>query len=99
MYGTVARMRVRPGAHDQLLQQLRDFEAIHVPGFVATYVYQTDADPNDYYMAVLFETKAAYDANAESAEQNARYQQMRALLESDPEWHDGVVVSGGAGAG
>ena len=92
MYGTVARLRIKPGAASQLDQNLQDFKALNVPGFLATYIYQMDADPNEVYMAVIFENKATYDANAQSPAQDARYRQMRALLESDPEWHDGAVT-------
>ena len=98
MYGTVARMQVKPGAKDQLTQQLHDFEALHIPGFIASYLYQMDTDPNDYYMAVIFETKESYVANAQSPEQDARYGQMRALLTSDPEWHDGAITAVNASA-
>jgi quinol monooxygenase YgiN len=93
MYGTIARMQVKPGAEQALQQQLRDFEALKVPGFITTYIYRMDADPNVYYLAVVFESKDAYWANARSPEQAARYQQMRALLASDPEWHDGEIVA------
>ncbi len=93
MYGTVARMRIKQGAEGQLEQQLREFESLKVPGFVTTYVYRMDADPQTHYMAVVFDSKESYVANARSPEQDARYQQMRALLESDPEWHDGEIVS------
>ncbi len=93
MYGTVARMQAKPGAEQQLLQQLRDFEEAKVPGFVMTHVFQMDADPSVLYMAVVFDSKEAYWANARSPEQDARYQQMRALLAADPEWHDGEIVA------
>jgi hypothetical protein len=43
-------------------------------------------------MAVVFADKDAYVANAQSPEQDARYQAMRALMESDPEWNDGEVI-------
>ena len=92
MYGTVARMQIKPGAEGQLEQQLREFESLKVPGFVTTYVYHMDADPQTFYMAVVFDSKESYVANARSPEQDARYQQMRALLDSDPEWHDGEIV-------
>jgi len=98
MYGTVARMRIKPGAEDQLTKELQGFEALKVPGFIASYVYRTDADPHECYMAVMFENKAAYVANAESPEQDARYRQLRALLESDPEWHDGEITASAASA-
>lgn len=95
MYGTVARLRVKPGAESQLQQQMKDFEAVKVPGFVRTYVYRMDADPNDYYMSVIFESKEAYMANAKSPEQDVRYREMLTSLQSEPEWHDGEIVSGG----
>ena len=92
MYGTVARMRIKPGAEGQLNDQMRAFEAAMVPGVVATYVYKMDADPNEYYLATVWESKAAYTANANSPEQHARYQGYRAVLAAEPEWHDGEIV-------
>ncbi len=68
------------------------FEAGQVPGFVATYTYSTDADANDYYLAVVFESREEYWANAQSPEQDARYRQWQPLLEGEPEWHDGEIV-------
>lgn len=101
MYGTVAHMRLKSGMEGQIMQQMKEFEAQHVPGFVTTYCYRMDTDANDYYLAVLFTDKEAYWTNARSPEQDARYHKMRALLESDPEWHDGEVayVSKGAAVG
>lgn len=93
MYGTIARMQVKPGAEQQLQQLNQDYAKENVPGFLATYVYQSDKDPNEYYLAVLFESKDAYWANARSPEQDARYRQMRDLLAADPEWHDGEIVA------
>jgi quinol monooxygenase YgiN len=93
MYGTVARMRAKPGVEAQLADQMRAFEQAHVPGSVVTYVYRMDADPNEYYLAVVFSDKAAYVANANSPEQDVRYRQLLALLEGPPEWHDGEIIS------
>ncbi|MGD9894644.1 MAG: putative quinol monooxygenase [Dehalococcoidia bacterium] len=91
MYGTIARMQVKLGAETELVALSRAFEG-QIPGHLGTYVYRSDADPNVYWMAVAFTDKAAYHANAQSPEQDARYQQMRALLAADPEWHDGAIV-------
>lgn len=96
MYGTVARLRVKPGAEAQVTQQMRDFAALRIPGCIQTYLYQMDADPRECYLVVLFESKEAYWANARSPEQDARYQDMLAVLEGPPEWHDGAVMSGGS---
>jgi heme-degrading monooxygenase HmoA len=93
MYGTVARMRIKPGMEEQLLEFDRKELAVNIPGFTGEYIYRMDADPTVYYLVVVFESKEAYGANASSPEQDARYQEMRALLESDPEWNDGEVVA------
>jgi heme-degrading monooxygenase HmoA len=92
MYGTVARYRLKPGMEGQLIELAREFEAAQVPGFVASYAYRMDADPNNYYLAVVFESREAYVVNADSPEQDARYRQMLSLLEHAPEWHDGEIV-------
>jgi len=92
MYGTVARMRAKPGTGEQLKALAAEYEDIEVPGFVASYVYRLDDNPDDYYMAVLFEDRESYRRNAEDPAQDTRYRKMRALLEADPKWHDGEVI-------
>jgi hypothetical protein len=43
-------------------------------------------------LVVGFESKEAYRANAESPEQNARYEQYVQLLDGPPEWNDGEIA-------
>jgi antibiotic biosynthesis monooxygenase (ABM) superfamily enzyme len=92
MYGTVARMRIKPGMEQPLAEQLEEFDSLGVPGFVRSTIYKLDAGGDEYMVAIAFETKDAYVANAESPEQDARYQKMRELLDSDPDWNDGEIV-------
>jgi heme-degrading monooxygenase HmoA len=92
MFGTVARIRVKPGAEKQLLEMTQEESDLKIPGFIAQYVYRTDNDPREYYLVVLFENRETYFANADSPEQDTRYRRFRALLDDDPEWHDGEVV-------
>ena len=96
MYGTIGHLRIKPGMEGQfrqlLQEQARAFETGLVSGFVASYAYRMDADPNDYYVAAVFEGREAYWANAQSPEQDARYRQWLPLLEGEPEWHDGEIV-------
>ena len=92
MYGTIARMRLKPGMEKQLLEQFHIFESARVPGSVTVYWYRMDTNPNEYYLAAVFSSKEAYQANAESPEQDARYRQMLSLLEGEPEWHDGEII-------
>ena len=92
MYGTVARMQVKPGAEEQFAGLAEEFEGLSIDGHLGTYVYRSDAEPNVVWLAVAFRDKEAYQRNAQSPEQDARYQKMRALLAADPEWHDGEIV-------
>lgn len=92
MYGTIARMRAKPGAESQLAEQMRIFEAAHIAGAVGSYIYRMDSDPNEYWLAVIFTSKESYVANANAPEQDARYRQLLAFLDGPPEWHDGEIV-------
>jgi heme-degrading monooxygenase HmoA len=104
MYGTVARMRLRPQMESRLREEMQGQMQEGVPGWVASYVYRSDADPDEVFAVILFESREAYWANARSQEQDRRYRRMRDLLQADPEWHDGEIVqaqtaSGAATAG
>jgi heme-degrading monooxygenase HmoA len=94
MYGTVARFSLRPGAEAAMQALVREFDAIDpgIPGFRGELVYRSDRDPSEYYLAVLFDSREAYVANANHPEQHRRYLRLRELLSADPEWHDGEVV-------
>jgi quinol monooxygenase YgiN len=92
MYGTVARMQLKPGNLEKMQALVKEYETLRVPGHVSTVVFQMDKDSNELYMAVAFASKDEYVANANDPAQNTRYQQMIALLAGEPEWHDGEVV-------
>jgi quinol monooxygenase YgiN len=92
MYGTVARMRVKPGMVEKMRDLAGNDAVMKIPGLVSTTVYQMDSDPNALIMAVVFTDKDAYVKNANSPEQNARYEEFVALLEGPPEWNDGEVI-------
>lgn len=92
MYGTVARMRLKPGMEPQMQALMREYESLNVPGHIATAVYKMDADLNEYYMSVVFKDKESYVKNAEDPAQDARFHKMMELLQSEPEWHDGELA-------
>ena len=92
MYGTIARMRVKHGEEARLLALMKDEEELQIPGFLGYVVYRMDKDARELYLAVIFADKESYVANADSPEQDARYRKMVALLEGEPEWHDGEIV-------
>ncbi len=92
MYGTIAQLRLKEGREEALSALIREFEAADVPGAMGEFIYRMDNDPQEYYIAVMFESKEAYFANANSPEQDARYRKMLELVEGEPEWHDGEIV-------
>jgi quinol monooxygenase YgiN len=94
-YGTVAHMRVKPGHEQQLQQMNEEFDRERgrsVRGFLASYVFKTDRDPNEFVLVAVFSDRDTYRANAEDPEQDRWYRQLREHLEADPEWTDGDVV-------
>jgi heme-degrading monooxygenase HmoA len=93
MYGTVAKLRIKPGSEAKLLEltKAEDMTA-NMSGFVSTTIYKLDSDPNEFIMVVLFEDKESYTKNADSPEQDARYREFVQYLEAPPEWQDGEVV-------
>lgn len=90
MYGTIAKMRMKPGG----LEALRDrFEGREPPdGAVASYLFQMDANPSEYYLVAVSESEEAYRASSESPEMHQNYVKMLKWLEGEPEWHDGKIV-------
>jgi heme-degrading monooxygenase HmoA len=91
MYGTIARMQLKPGAEAELRRRSRE-EAPELAGYAFHHVFRTDANPNEIYLVVAFESKEAYTKNAASPEQHQRYQGYRELLTAEPEWHDGEII-------
>jgi antibiotic biosynthesis monooxygenase (ABM) superfamily enzyme len=92
MYGTILRVRMKHGGEEALKALLDEFEARRVPGFIGNYTYRLDADPRVNMTAIVFASKEAYVANANSPEQAALYERMAALFDGEPEWFDGEII-------
>ena len=92
MFGTVARMRVKPGGEMMIQAWINAFSVL-IKGRLSTTIYRSREDERVLWLTVIFEDEAAYRANAESPEQHRRWQQLRSVLEADPEWHDGDVIA------
>ena len=96
MYGTVARLQIKSGQESAFMDYLRYWSRERKPnvkGAVGGYIYTLDADPGIAIMAVVFQDKESYTANAQSPAQDADYQRLRALLTEDPIWEDGEIVA------
>lgn len=92
-YGTVARMRLLPGAEPLFRAQFEALVHEQLPGWLTTTFFQSDQDPLDVWMVVAFESREAYRANAERPNMDALYRRIRGCLATDPEWHDGFLMA------
>ncbi|MBI3648712.1 MAG: antibiotic biosynthesis monooxygenase [Actinobacteria bacterium] len=93
MYGTVARVRVKPENREALLKVFEEQGyQMKVEGFVTSNVlFENEGDVA--WLFAVFEDRASYDRNAGDPGQHERYLEYRALMEEDPEWHDGEIRS------
>jgi quinol monooxygenase YgiN len=92
MYGTVARLVLRPGMRERFVALWRESDAPGFAGRVAEYLYQSDADPDELYLAVVFASEEEYRTNAENPAMDASYPRVRELMAAHPEWHDCAVI-------
>jgi heme-degrading monooxygenase HmoA len=101
MYGTIARFRTRKDVNkEEFKKRMDEFDSAEIPGWVADYIFQTDANSNEFFLVAIFKDKESYQANADDPGQHERYLIFRSFLEEDPEWNDGVILSAtGPGAG
>ena len=92
MYGTVALCHVRPEnlATLQAMAAAEDYR--QVEGYLGTDLLVVDNHPDTVLMVVRFRDQDTYRANGDSADQDARYREFRALMEDDPVWYDGDWV-------
>lgn len=92
MYGTVAKMRVRPENAEKLREVMSRRSEVPMAGYVASHVLMEN-DSDVVWLMAVFEDRETYDRNADDPAMNERYLEYRALLEDDPEWHDGIIES------
>ncbi len=89
MYGTIARMKVKPGMMDKMIAWGKNQDP---PGGGITIALRSDDDPNELFLVALAPDEESYRTRAASPEQHERYLEMIEYLETEPEWNDGVVV-------
>ena len=94
MYGTISRVRVKPGHLQQLLdagaENEREAAGQKGPGFL--FVFKLDRDEDELYMVAIAESKADYQALSESPEMHQQYVRMAEHYEGEPGWFDGQVI-------
>jgi quinol monooxygenase YgiN len=101
MYGTIARLKVKHGQEQNLIDLFNQWEKQRKPqvkGAIGGFLMKPDKGAaGDYIAVAIFKDKQAYMANADDPAQDEWYRKMRDLLTADPAWEDGEYVAGGVG--
>jgi quinol monooxygenase YgiN len=96
MYGTLVRLQVKPG-QDEAVKTLNERwlreRKPEATGFIADYALKSEQNPGEWLVLVIFDSEENYRKNAADPEQHRQYEALRALLESDPEWNDGEILT------
>ena len=95
MYGTIGIFKIQPGQEEAAATCFNSWWADRAPkvdGALGGSLHRNGANPSEFILSVVFDTKEAYEANASSPEQDRWYQGLRALLAGDPRWMDGEVL-------
>jgi quinol monooxygenase YgiN len=95
MFGTVGRMKVKPGKLDDLVKLMGEDQR-DIDGSVAYYMYKVEGKENELIMVVAFRDKESYFKNADDPSQDDSYRKMVALLEGPPTWEDGEIIANGS---
>ncbi len=90
-FGSIFRMAVQPGRKDELKKLMTGQRPTGIKGMRSVHLFDTGGD--EVWGVAVFTNEKSYRDNANSAEQNQRYMEMRRLLQQDPEWHDANVQS------
>ena len=90
-FGSIFRMAVQPGRKEELKKMMTGQRPTAIKGMRNVHLFDTGAD--EVWGVAVFTNEKSYRDNASSPAQNQRYQEMRRLLLSDPEWHDANVQS------
>jgi len=94
MYGTIARFRVKPDVDkEEFKRRMDSFDSSIIEGWIADYIFQSDVDPDEFFLVAIFRDKETYQINADDPKQHERYLVFRSFLVDDPQWNDGTIVS------
>jgi quinol monooxygenase YgiN len=95
MYGSIARWHIKEGKQQELEELVAKVVRDRASAGLAVHVYRSDSDPPEYWVAGVFKSREAYRASSDVPGTASGYQQLRGLMDSDPEWHDGEVIASG----
>jgi hypothetical protein len=94
MYGTVARLPVKPGMAGKLEELVREFEAtLEVDDATDIYLYQAVQGSGDWHLVIASASSPEmYMAAAAALRQQPYSTRLDTLLAGPPEWRDSTIV-------
>jgi len=93
MYGTIFNLRVKDGHEGDLLETMDEHSPPkEIKGAVAWFLMRPVDKNADLVGVVVFESKEAYVANANSQEQHEAFTKMMEHLVAEPNWTDGEYI-------
>jgi hypothetical protein len=92
MFGSVAKLKLKPGSFEEMLDVAKGFEGWAVKGRVFNAVFRSQSDPDEVWSVVGFDDEATYRANANDPPTAAQAKQWQQLIAAPPDWHDGDRV-------
>lgn len=95
MYGTIARGKVRKDRVREFMALGKEWdthERKRVIGYINSELLWAERSEGRFCLIVHFTNREAYLKNANSPEQDAFHQRLRACLDTDFEWTDGIFA-------
>ena len=90
-FGSVFKMKPRAGQKQAVIDLMTSGRGpADIKGFLMAHVFDCG---DEVWGVAVFQDEKTYRDNASDPAQDKEYRQLRALLEADPEWHDGAVES------
>lgn len=90
-FGSVFKMTPKAGQKQAIIDLLKSGrQPGDIKGFRSAHIFDCG---DEVWGVAIFEDEKSYRDNANDPEQDKEYQQLRALLTADPEWHDGNIES------
>ena len=94
MYGTLGRMKVKPGKVEDVIGYLKNPPSGDArKGYRGAYLLVAEED-GEVVVAVMYEDKDAYFAMVHDPATEANYPKLLELLEDEPSWTDGEWIAG-----
>jgi hypothetical protein len=96
MFGTTALIKPRSGQEAAVVEHFNLWwreRAPKVPGVLLGTLNRNTSNPAELTLTVAFASKTSYENNASDPEQDRWYRHLIALLDEEPRWIDGDVLS------